>query len=129
MLSLLYFAARHLKAYLSRDNDRYVRSESLVSPTSDSDLAKLESDVILSALASSILPRSDEKKGDEKGLSSDEAEDVIEDFKKYDDVANERWEKVGWVVGIVGGIAFFGISIARAIIERDWRTAFFPVCL
>lgn len=105
-----------------------MRSEKLVSPTSDSDLAKLESDVILSALASSILPRKQsEKGGAEKGLSSEEAEDVIEDFKRYDNVGSERWERVGWVVSWVGGLAFFAISLARAIVEHDWRTAIFPV--
>jgi len=105
------------------------RSERLVSPTADSDLSKLESDVILSALASSILPRSEasQEKGADKGLSSDEAEDVIEDFKRYDNVASERWEKVGWVVGIAGGLLLLGVSIARAVVERDWRVVPFPV--
>jgi len=102
----------------------------LVSPTSDSDLSKLESDVILSALASSILPRpstSASEKGADKGISADEAEDIIEDFKKYDNVSSERWEKVGWVVGIVGGLALLGVSVTRAIMEQDWRVVPFPV--
>lgn len=125
-LSVLFFAARYLKSAFSAKPDQYVRSESLVSPTADSDLAKLESDVILSALASTILPRPVEK-GADRGLASDEAEDVIEDFKRYDDVASERWERIGWIVSIAGGIAFFGISVARAIVEKDWRVAIFPV--
>lgn len=128
-LSLVYFIIVHRRAASWRKKDHYVRSQSLVSPTADSDLAKLESDVILSALASSILPRSEGTKVDinEKGLSSDEAEEIIDDFKKYDDFANERWERVSWVVGIVGGLAFLGISIARAVVEKDWRIAILPV--
>ena len=123
----MYTLIVHRRRTQWRKEDHYVRSESLVSPISDSDLAKLESDVILSALASSILPRTEEKISVEKGLNSDEAEEVIDDFKKYDDFANERWERVGWVVSIIGGLAFFGVSVARAVVEKDWRTAIFPV--
>ena len=128
-LAFLYFMVLHLKRLISPKGDTTVRSESLVSPTADSDLSKLESDVILSALASSILPRSEssQERGADKGLSSDEAEDVIEDFKRYDNVASERWERVGWVVGIAGGLLLLGVSIARAIVERDWRVVPFPV--
>jgi hypothetical protein len=73
------------------------------------------------------LPRPDIKT--EKGIGGEEAEEVIEDFKRYDGVATERWEKVGWLVGIVGGLVFLGVSIARAIVEKEWRVLPFPVGL
>ena len=128
ILALTYFLLTHTYRLLKPKYDDSVRSSNLVSPTSDSDLSKLESDVILSALASSILPRpSTSEKGADKGLSSDDAEDIIEDFKKYDYVSSERWERVGWLVGIIGGIVFLGVSVARAIMEQDWRVVPFPV--
>jgi hypothetical protein len=129
--ALLYLLTIHLNQYFRPIGDTSVRSELLVSPTADSDLAKLEADVILGALASSILPREDHfekgESGPDRGIRGEEAEDVIEDFKRYDNVSSERWEKVGWLVGIVGGVVFLGISIARAIVERDWRVVPFPV--
>jgi hypothetical protein len=128
VLALTYFLLTHLYRFFKPKPDTSIRSSNLVSPTSDSDLSKLESDVILSALASSILPRpSTSEKGADKGLRSDEAEDVIEDFKKYDNVSLERWERVGWLVGIIGGFVLLGVSVARAIIEKDWRVVPFPV--
>jgi hypothetical protein len=131
IFALTIYISAKIKTLIKPKQNSSVRSEDLVSPTSDSDLSKLESDVILSALASSILPRhqGEKEKGAEadKGISSDEAEDIIEDFKRYDNVAIERWEKVGWLVSIVGGIALLGVSIARAYIELEWRGLPFPV--
>ena len=81
----------------------------------DSDLSKLESDVIVSAVASNLLP-------DDK-VPPREVEKVIEDFKE-EGKDMRRWERVGRSVRVVGAVIFLGAQIAAS---RRLKEVAFPV--
>lgn len=128
-LALIVFSAINILAtnrYLSRSPSPRLSAQSLVSPTSDSDLAKLESDVILSAVAGNLLPPHKKDDGLDKPLPSKEVGKVVEDYKE-EAVDVRRWERVGWIVRIVGGVVYLGIEVARAVVDREWKGVAFPV--
>lgn len=93
-----------------------------MSPTADSDLAQLESEVILGTVAANLLPES------EKVLPSQEAGKMIEEMKE-DDLGMKRWDRLGWVITLVGAIIWFEVEVARAAILGGWMGILFPVSI
>jgi len=59
-------------------------------------------------------------------LPSKEVGKVVEDYKE-EAVDVRRWERVGWIVRIVGGVVYLGIEVARAVVDREWKGVAFPV--
>ena len=84
-------------------------------------MSKLESDVIVSAIASNLLSESKER------FSAREGEEVIGDFMEAQRLAPKRWARVRKAVGVIGAVAFMGVGIAGAVVERRYRDLAFPV--
>ncbi len=113
-----YFRSRRLIPRLS--------AQTLISGVGDSDLANLESDVILSSLASSLLPPHAEDR--ETPLPAKGAGKIVEDFKE-DELEIKRWERMGWWVRLIGGVALLGVEVVRAVVEKEWKNVPFPVSI
>nr|XP_018261799.1 ATP-binding cassette transporter [Kwoniella dejecticola CBS 10117]OBR83957.1 ATP-binding cassette transporter [Kwoniella dejecticola CBS 10117] len=101
-----------------------VTTDTLISPSAASDLAKLESNVILDAVASNLrIPTKGQ--GKEK-LADGEAEQVVKEWKKKSKRAESKWRRLRFWVGIVGALAWFELEVARVVIEGSWRDVVFP---
>ncbi|KAK6910984.1 hypothetical protein I203_105019 [Kwoniella mangroviensis CBS 8507] len=117
-----------LPRYLSSSPYTPVTAETLISPSATSDLAKLESNVILDAVASNLVSSS--KDAAKKGrLSDGEAEQVVIDWKSASQKRESKWRKFRFWVGLIGALAWFELDIARGVIEGSWRDAVFPAWL
>ena len=93
----------------------------------DADLAKLESDVILSSLAANLLPPHLDSERPEQPVPPDEAGKVVEDFKELP-LEIQRWVKVRSMVRLIGGVTWLGVEITTASKEGNWKNVAFPVC-
>jgi hypothetical protein len=89
-LSIVYFLVTRLARLILPSAPTKVTSSTLTSPTGDSNLSKLESDVIISALASNLLPL--DPSG--KRISPSEAAEDIQDFKNAEPKDIKRWRRV-----------------------------------
>ncbi|WVR09322.1 hypothetical protein IAU60_006387 [Kwoniella sp. DSM 27419] len=108
-----------------------ITSESLVSPTASSDLARLEADVILDSIASNLLPpkKSDGAKVQLDGrLAKGEAARVITEFKRWPRSAL-RWRRAKFWVGFLGALAWFELEVVRAVKLGSWTGVVFPAWL
>ncbi|WWD19355.1 hypothetical protein CI109_103814 [Kwoniella shandongensis] len=131
-LSLIIILISTLHSYLSKSSAKgLVTPETLISPSEPSDLAKLESDVIVDAVASNLLPpqpaTSTAKVGEK--LADGEAEEVIVTWKKDQGGAVKKWRHVKLWVGLLGGLAWLGLEIAKAVKEGSWKDVIFPAWL
>lgn len=115
--------------WLKRDSRiQLVDRDTLLSPQSDSDLAKLESDVILSSVAASLLPAEKGSK-EEKYLPAEQSEKIVEDFKQLPRNI-KRWNQVTWVVKLVGAVIWAALEIAKAARwDGSWKGVVYPVSL
>ena len=114
---------------LSRHPHSQLTPKDLVSPSRDTDLARLEADVIISSLASSLLPAPLGKSAKPDVLLEKESVEVIQDFMvkpKW----NNRLEKWRWITRVLGGALWLGVEVASATTtdRRDWRGVVYPVC-
>ncbi|OCF40975.1 ATP-binding cassette transporter [Kwoniella heveanensis CBS 569] len=104
-----------------------VTAESLISPSAKTDLAKLESNVILDSLARNLLPAKttqDAGLGKER-LADGEAEDVISDFKRWP-ASTKKWRRIKFWVGMIGALIWFEVEIAGAVKSGSWKGVIFP---
>lgn len=123
LISLLLIAPLRISHYYR--NRRPVNAEVLTSPLGESRLVRLESSVILSAVAENLLRPTE--KGDKEKLQEDDAEEVVEEFVHNETKSSRRWAGVKWGVGLVGGAAFVGVNVAAAVLLGDWKRVIFPV--
>lgn len=98
----------------------------LISPAVDLNLAKLESDVILSSLAANLLPPHVDSGVPEEAVHTSEAGRIIDDYKERPlDV--KRWTRVRQGVLVGGSAVWLGVEIGRAILEGGWKSVAFSV--
>nr|XP_019045027.1 ATP-binding cassette transporter [Kwoniella bestiolae CBS 10118]OCF23957.1 ATP-binding cassette transporter [Kwoniella bestiolae CBS 10118] len=128
-LSALYILGiAILPRYLSSSPYRPISPDTLISPSASSDLAKLESNVILDAVASNLKPSS--KSSARKGrLSDGEAEQIVNDWKDGSRKSESKWRRLRFWVGLIGALAWFELEIARGAIEGSWKDAILPAWL
>ncbi|ORX38217.1 ABC transporter type 1, transmembrane domain-containing protein [Kockovaella imperatae] len=123
VITSLYYISKWIK---SRDRSRSRLSPSqLISPTADSDLAQLESEVIVSSVAVSLLPAPKGKKELPKPLSPEDALNVIRDFKR-ESRESRRWQAIRYWIRVIGGFVWVGLEVARYVQSREWRDLVFP---
>lgn len=124
-----YLIVTRLVALFSRKSSaERATAASLVSPSGDSNLAKLESAVLISALASNLLPESKER------LSTSAAEKIVQEFgdagapsARGVAARTRRLETLGRVLTALGGLAYMGVGIGGAIATRRYKDLAFPV--
>lgn len=109
----------------SRSSPTALSSESLTSPYGDANLSKLESDVILSAIASNLLPPSPDGKEKDR-IGPDEAVRVIQDFGEMPKQMR-RWKKVRKWVMVFGAVVWMGLDGTRGVLQHRWRVLMYPV--
>ncbi|ORY32179.1 ABC transporter type 1, transmembrane domain-containing protein [Naematelia encephala] len=115
---VLFFASRTPPPSLS--------SSTLISPTAKSNLAQLEADVILGAIAANLLPPKVDVTTDEKAVPPDEAVELIEDYKSIP-AKIAFWNRLrGWLA-LGGGLVWFGVELARCIVQGGWWGIAFPI--
>ncbi|WWC71269.1 uncharacterized protein I206_105222 [Kwoniella pini CBS 10737] len=124
-LSALYIIiTTSIPRYIPSNTYTPLTTETLISPSASSDLAKLESNVILDAVASNLQTSS--KPSETGKLSDGEAEQLVKDWKRNSKRAELKWRRLRFWVGIIGALAWFELEIARGVIEGSWRDAVFP---
>ncbi|WWC90401.1 uncharacterized protein L201_005336 [Kwoniella dendrophila CBS 6074] len=128
-LSAIYIILNTLiPRYSSSSPYKPITSETLISPSASSDLAKLESDVILDSVASNLI-RSKGKDSEKERLDDGEAEQVVKDWKYNAKTTESKWRTIRFWVGLIGALAWFELEIARGVIEGTWKDAIFPAWL
>lgn len=127
ILSSVAILSHRSYRWLKRDSRiQLVDRDTLLSPQSDSDLAKLESDVILSSVAASLLPTENGSK-EEKYIPAEQSEKIVEDFKQLPRNIR-RWNQVTWVVKVVGALIWAALEIAKAARgDGSWKGVVYPV--
>ena len=100
----------------------------LISPAVDLNLAKLESDVILSSLAANLLPPHLETTVPEQPVHSSEAGRIIDDYKEKP-LEVKRWTRVRRGVLVGGSAVWLGAEIGRAVLQGGLKGIAFPVSL
>ena len=121
-LSLFILLTTRLSRFLSRGTHiEALSATSLISVLGDSDLAKLEADVLLSSVAANLLPESD---GLQEKLS---ALEVIGEFVKDVPRSLRRWQRLGWWMRLLGGVGWYTVAVALAVVEGQWKGVIFPV--
>ena len=119
----LYYLIRYLR---SSQHPTSLSPSQLISPSADSDLAKLEANVIISSIATSLLPPSLRKSEPEKSLPVQDALKVIEDFK-VESLSSKRWQTIRYWIRIGGGAVWFLLEGARAVESKRWQPVVYPV--
>ena len=117
-LFILISTIRHLLA--SKQPSKPLSTDTLISPTGDSDMSKLEADVLLSSVASNLLEKPAK-------LSSGEDVRLIDEFRRDVPRGVQRWKRVRWWVRLIGGVAWYTVELARGVNEGSWKGIVFPV--
>lgn len=126
VISALVLSSHYiLQLFRKPSSKKRLSPSSLYSASHATDLAKLESDVILSSVAANLLPP-DLDPRTPGTVPPQEAGKVIEDFKQVP-ASLRRWARVRRGVVIVGALAWFGVSLARAIVQKQWKGLAYPV--
>ncbi|KAK8854514.1 hypothetical protein IAR55_003253 [Kwoniella newhampshirensis] len=132
LISLIAIVTSNIYKHLSEPKTApLVTPETLISPSEPSDLAKLESDVILDALASNLLPPQPAKSTAKVGekLADGEAEDVIDSWKKDQTADLKKWTRVKLWVGLIGVLPWLMLEIIRGMREGSWKDVILPAWL
>ncbi|RXK42365.1 ATP-binding cassette transporter [Tremella mesenterica] len=130
-ISATYITFFSIRNYiLSRKPSPSLSPDTLISPQADVNLSRLEANVILSALASNLLPLQQDATS-EKPIPVEEAQAIIEEFRSIESPDAKRWEKVGRIIGIAGGSIYLAVQLASSIITNRWLDIAFPmwICL
>ncbi|WVQ75171.1 hypothetical protein IAR50_004781 [Cryptococcus sp. DSM 104548] len=100
----------------------------LQTTTMSPEFSSLESAVILDSLATNLLPPhlASNPSTTEEPLDERSAEDFIRDWRSRRTRIEEFWMDVRFWVGVVGGIVWFEIEIAKAAKEGAWLELIFP---
>ncbi|OWZ29769.1 ATP-binding cassette transporter [Cryptococcus neoformans AD2-60a] len=128
--SALYLLSTYPSRWARRSQNP-LSTSTLVSSSYPSDLANLESSVILDSLATNLLPpwsASTHSKPAEK-LPEGEAERVIMDFVKHKRRDVSRWQDLRFWIGLSGAVTWFEVELARAVVQGSWKDVIFPAWL
>ncbi|KIR99113.1 ATP-binding cassette transporter [Cryptococcus deuterogattii 2001/935-1] len=115
----------------ARRSQNSLSASILVSSSYPSDLANLESSVILDSIATNLLPpwfASTPSKPAER-LPEGEAERVIVDFVKQKRRDVTRWQDLRFWIGLLGAVTWFEVELARAVMQGSWKDIIFPAWL
>lgn len=82
--------------------------------------------MILSALAASLLPPSEEKGKLAPTVPSKEAGPIIEGYK-VGNARMERWRTVKRWIRLVGAVVWIGVEVAKGVKIGEWRGVPFAV--
>ncbi|WRT68702.1 uncharacterized protein IL334_005682 [Kwoniella shivajii] len=127
-LSLLFILYNWIVSHYLSSPYTPTTPETLISPSTTSDLTKFEADVILDAVALNLLPpiQGEPAKG---RLAKGEAENVITEWKEDAQKSETKWRRWRFWVAFLGALAWFELEIAKGVVEGDWKGVVFPAWL
>ncbi|ODO06989.1 hypothetical protein I350_04354 [Cryptococcus amylolentus CBS 6273] len=126
-VSIVWFATKYVsKCYFKPPPSLSVSA--LRSTTMSPEFSTLESTVILDSLASNLLPPypASDPSSTEEPLDEKNAEDLVRDWRSRRTRSEDFWQNVRFWVGIVGGILWFEVEIAKAARQGTWLELIFP---
>ena len=127
IISAIYLIPKFIyRRFRPKNREIRLTSSHLYSKSHASDLSKLESDVIISSVASNLLPAHLDQ-SPEQPVPPNQAGRVIEDFKALP-LTVKRWERVRRGVLLVGAAVWVGVSVARCVFSGHWKGLAYPVC-
>ncbi|WVQ80023.1 hypothetical protein IAT38_002124 [Cryptococcus sp. DSM 104549] len=105
--------------------------DTLISPSNTSDLARLESEVILDSVASNLLSGDPNASPTKPGsrLADGEAAEVIKEWTSEEREEVRRWWRTKFWVGLIGALVWFEVELARAVMTGSWKDVIFPAWL
>ena len=99
----------------------------LTSLSGEADLAELESTVILSSVASNLLPGSSNEKSTGESLPEKESEEVIGQFLARPSKQVKWFSRIKWLAGVIGALAWSAVVLAACIHRGSWKRIALPV--